>query len=308
MKSYYSVLVPIYNEENNLPELYRRLIPVLSSLKEAYEIIFVDDGSLDESANVLEGLAKTDKGVKIITLSRNFGQQAAVTAGLENALGEIVITLDADLQDPPELLPQFIKKLQKGYDVVYGVSKGRHDPPLRKFFFNLYYQIMKKLSSYPIPQNAGIFAVMRQPIVASLMSMTEQNRFLPAMRSWVGFKQVGIPYEKPNRFAGKENQSFFKLFKMGFDALLSFSNFPLRWATILGLIISFIALIAIFDVLYQKFVTKAAIIGWSSTLISILFIGAVQLLTVGLIGEYLGRIYDEVKRRPYYIVSKKTGF
>jgi dolichol-phosphate mannosyltransferase len=308
MKPYYSIIVPVYNEEKNLPELYNQLTVALEILSKPWEIVFVNDGSIDASEQIIKKLVRQDKFVKAIFLSRNFGQQAAITAGLANSSGEIVAIMDADLQDPPEVMLKLFSQLDKGYEVAYGASVNRNDPLIRKFFFNLYYQLMQKFSSYPIPPNAGIFAAMRRNVATSILTMQEQNRFLPAMRAWVGFKQVGVPYEKPNRFAGKENQSFLKLFKMGFDALLSFSNFPLRWATILGIIVSFIAVILIINVLYQKFVTGAAILGWASTLISILFMGAVQLLTIGLIGEYLGRIYDEVKNRPYYIISKKEGF
>lgn len=308
MKAYYSVVIPVYNEERNLPILYRDLRTVLTTFPREWEIIFVDDGSTDRSPEIIERLVADDKNVKAVFLSRNFGQQAAVTAGLHNCSGKIVGVMDADLQNPPKVLKELILKVEKGFHVAYGVSVLRHDKLLRKICFNLYYQVMAKLSSYPIPQNAGIFAVMDRLVVEAILSMKERNRFLPAMRAWVGFKQVGVVYEKPKRFDGKESQSLIKLFKMGFDALFSFSNFPLRMATILGLLISLVAFVLIVDVLYQKFITGAAIPGWASTLISILFMGAVQLLTIGLIGEYLGRIYDEVKSRPYYIISKRIGF
>lgn len=308
MKTEYSVVVPVFNEEKNLAELFRRLNSAMTGLNKTFEIIFVDDGSLDRSMNILESLARKDSRVKIISLSRNFGQQSAVTAGLEYSTGEIIITLDADLQDPPELLEQFLSKLAQGYDVVYGVSKIRHDPPLRKFLFDNYYRLMDKLSSYPIPKNVGIFAIMRRPVVENLLSFTERNRWLPALRSWVGFRQIGIPYEKPQRYAGKPPQTFPKLFKMGLDALFSFSYLPLRLATFLGLIVTMIAFFIGLDVLYQKYVAHTAIIGWSGPMLSIVIIGGAQLIIMGIIGEYLGRIYDEVKKRPYFVISKKIGF
>lgn len=308
MKIQYSVIVPVYNEEKNLFEFYRRITPVLKSQGKSYEIIFVDDGSLDKSAQVLKNLTKKDKSVKIISLSRNFGQQAAITAGLESAKGEILFTLDADLQDPPELLPQFIAKMSQGYDVVYGISKIRNDPLFRKFLFNLYYLVIEKLSAYPLPKNVGIFALMRRPVVDILLSFQEQNRWFPALRSWVGFKQVGILYEKPERFAGQSPQTFGKLFKMGLDALFSFSYIPLRLATLLGIIVTIVAFLIGLDVVYQKYIAHTAITGWSGPMLSIVIIGGAQLIILGIIGEYLGRIYDEVKRRPYFIVAGKIGF
>ncbi|MBI4099910.1 glycosyltransferase family 2 protein [Candidatus Microgenomates bacterium] len=308
MKTYYSVIIPVYNEENNLPELYRRLVAIFKSLDKPYEIVFVDDGSVDRSAKILARLARGNSRVKVITLSRNFGQQAAVTAGLENCSGEIITTMDADLQDPPELLPKLLSKIATGYDVVYGVSATRRDPPLRKFLFNSYYWLMERLSSYPLPQNVGIFAVMRRPIVETLLTLGERNRWLPALRSWVGFRQIGISYEKPARFSGRSPQTVGKLFKMGFDALFSFSYLPLRLATILGLIVTLLVFFVGLDVLYQKFVAHTAITGWSGPMLSIVIIGGAQLIILGIIGEYLGRIYDEVKRRPFYIISQKHGF
>lgn len=308
MKIQHSIVVPVYNEENNLPELYRRLTAVLKAQNEIYEIIFVNDGSTDRSLEILRNLAKADKKIKIVSLSRNFGQQAAVTAGLENSSGEIVTTLDADLQDPPEFLPNFWAKLTEGYDVAYGVSTTRNDPFFRKSLFEIYYRIMNRLSSYPLPKNVGIFAVMRRPVVTILLSINEQNRWLPALRSWVGFRQVGISYEKPSRFAGQPPQTFRKLLKMGLDALFSFSYIPLKLATFLGLLVTIVAFFIGLDVVYQKYITHTAIVGWSGPILTIVIIGGAQLIILGIIGEYLGRIYDEVKRRPYYIVSEKIGF
>lgn len=304
----YSIVVPVYNEEANLNELYKQLLSNLQKKKKSLEIIFVNDGSRDRSLEILTSLALKDKQIKIINLSRNFGQQAAVMAGLEASSGEVVATIDADLQDPPEILMQMIDKIGGGYDVVYGVSKNRRDPPIRKFFFNSYYFFMDRLSAFPIPKNAGIFAVMRRPVIDAINTLPERNRFIPALRAWVGFKQCAFAYEKPARFSGKEAQNFSKLFKMGMDAIFSFSYVPLRLATYLGLAVSLFSFIVILDVLYAKLVADTAILGWASPLISTLFIGGVQLLILGIIGEYLGRIYDEVKQRPTYVISQKIGF
>lgn len=304
----YSIVAPFHNEEGNVNEFYNRLKAALDKTSKSWELIAVEDGSSDNTLKLLSGIAKKDKRLKVIVLSRNFGQQAAVTAGLENATGDVIVTVDSDLQDPPELLPKFFEKIDEGYDVVYAVSTKRDDPPVRKFLINSYYFVMDKLSAYKLPRNAGIFAVMRRPVVEVLLQITERNRFLPALRAWAGFKQVGLNYEKPARFSGKEAQSFGKLFRLGMDSLFSFSYVPLKVATYLGLFVSFLAFLAIADVLYQKWVAGTAILGWASPLVSTLFIGGVQLIILGIIGEYLGRIYDEVKRRPFYIVKEKYNF
>lgn len=305
---HYSVVIPVYNEEGNLAELHKQLTAVMAKLGKPYEIICTNDASTDKSLQILETLAKKDPNLKIINLSRNFGQQAAVTAGLENSSGDIVATIDADLQDPPELLPKFFQKIAEGFDVVYGVSEKRNDPPVRKLLINCYYLVMDKFSSYKLPRNAGIFAVMTKPVVTTLLAITERNRFLPALRAWTGFNQTGLSYEKPARFAGHETQSFPKLLRLGLDSLFSFSYVPLRLATYLGLFVSFLAFLALADVLLQKLVFGTAILGWASPLVSTLFIGGVQLIILGIIGEYLARIYDEVKKRPYYVVREKIGF
>ncbi|MCL4397665.1 glycosyltransferase family 2 protein [Patescibacteria group bacterium] len=303
-----SIVIPVYNEEGNLTELYKQLREVLDKQGKEYELIFVNDASRDKSPEILRELNGKDKKVKVINLSRNFGQQAAVMAGLAQAKGEVVATIDADLQDPPEVLGKMLEKIAEDYDVVYGVSKVRRDPPIRKLLFGLYYFLMCRLSSITIPRNVGIFAVMRRPVVEALLSLPERNRFIPALRTWVGFKQLGQEYEKPPRFAGKQSQNFAKLAKMAFDAIFSFSYVPLRLATYIGFAVSIFAFLVIVDVLYAKLVAGTAVLGWASPLVSTLFIGGIQLLILGVIGEYLGRIYDEVKQRPTYVISEKIGF
>jgi len=303
-----SVAVPLYNEEKNVGELYRRLIDVLKSTGKTYEIVFVNDGSRDRTADELKKINSHDKQVKVIFLSRNFGHEAAVTAALDHTNGEIVVLMDGDLQDAPEFIPEMLKKLSDGYDVVYAQHNKRNDPTLRKILFKSFYAVMDKLSSYKLPTEAGAFSVMRRPVVDVLSSMTERNRYVAGLRSWVGFKQAAIDYEKQPRFAGVAPQTFSKLLKMGMDGLFSFSYVPLRMATYLGMLVSLGAFLAILDVLYQKLVAGTAILGWSSPLVATLFIGGVQLIILGIVGEYLGRIYDEVKRRPYYVVSEKIGF
>lgn len=302
-----SIAVPFYNEEKNINEFFKRLLPVLTNLKKTYEIVAVDDGSSDNTLSELVELQKKHKHIKIVSLTRNFGHEPAVTAALDNTEGEVVVLMDGDLQDAPEFIPKMLEKLNEGYDVVYAQHDKRNDPALRKFFFKTFYVFMNKFSSYKVPLEAGAFSAMRRPVVDVLTSLTERNRYVAGLRAWVGFNQIGVPYEKQARIAGKAPQTFSKLLKMGLDALFSFSYVPLRIATLLGLLVSVIAFIAIINVLLQKLVFGTAILGWASPLVSILFIGGVQLIILGIIGEYLARIYDEVKKRPYYVVSKKLS-
>ncbi len=303
-----SVAIPLYNEEGTVPELYHRLTTVLKSTKLNFEIICVNDGSLDKTLDCLTALQKKDPHLKILSLSRNFGHEAAATAALEHTSGQTVILMDGDLQDPPELIPALLEKINQGYDVVFARHTSRHDPVWKKFVIGAFYLVIEKLSHYKLPTNAGIFSAMRRPAVQVLCALSERNRYLAGLRTWIGFRQIGVDYIKERRFQGAPKQSFTRLLKMGLDAVFSFSYIPLRLTAILGLLVSFGAFLAILQVLYQKFVTNTAILGWTSELISILLIGGVQLITLGIIGEYLGRIYDEVKRRPYYIVSQKYGF
>lgn len=303
-----SIAVPLYNEEQSVTELFRRLQIVLGGLNYRYEIVMVNDGSRDKTLTILEKLRTKDKRLKIVSLSRNFGREAAVTAGLDCTSGDMVVIMDGDLQDAPEFIPSLLTKLQEGFDVVYAKHEKRHDPTMRLALFKVFYFVLDRLSSFPIPTEVGTFSVLRRPVVNVLSGLTERNRYLSGLRAWVGFKQVGVYYEKQPRFAGKAPQTVGKLMKMGLDALFSFSYIPLRLATYLGLLVSAFAFLMILDVLYQKFFTQAAILGWASPLISTLFIGGVELLMLGIIGEYLARIYDEVKRRPYYVVAQKIGF
>ncbi len=303
-----SIAVPFYNEEKNIHEFFKRTIAVLSELKKSYEIVAVDDGSKDDTQEALLELQKKDKNIKIVSLSRNFGHEAAVTAALDNTSGDVVVLMDGDLQDAPEFIPTMLEKIDEGYDVVFAQHDKRKDPSSRKFLFKSFYYLMDKLSSYKFPLEVGAFSVMTRPVVDVLSQMTEQNRYVAGLRAWVGFKQTAVVYEKQARFAGTAPQTFTKLLKMGLDALFSFSYVPLRLATFLGLFVSLLAFLAIAYVLLQKLVFGTAILGWASPLVSTLFIGGVQLIILGIIGEYLARIYDEVKRRPYYVISKKTGF
>lgn len=302
-----SVAIPLYNEEKNVDELFRRLTKVVTKISKSFEFIVVDDGSTDKTLEKLIKISKKNSRLKILSLSRNFGHEAALTAAIDHSKGNIVISMDGDLQDSPEFIPNLISGLESGYDVAFAQHFRRSDPLFRKILFIAFYRFMGKLASYPIPLHAGSFSAMRRPVVNSLCQMTEHNRYISGLRAWVGYKQIAVEYEKMPRFAGTPQQTLSKLIRMGSDALFSFSYIPLRLATFLGLLVSFVAFIVIIDVLYQKLVAGTAIIGWASPLISILFIGGIQLIILGIVGEYIGRIYDEIKKRPNYIVKQKIG-
>lgn len=300
-----SVVIPIFNEEENIPELYKRLTSVLVDMSESYEIIFIDDGSTDLSCKKIKELIEHDACLLLISLSRNFGHQVAVSAGIDHAYGEMVIVMDADLQDPPEILPDLIRKLKEGYDVVYAIRRNRKENFLLRFCFSLFYRVMKKVSYIDIPLDTGDFCIMNRRVVELLQNMKERNRFIRGIRSWVGFKQTGFQYERDKRSAGATKYSFRKRLKFAFDGLVSFSFVPLKLASVLGFIVSGVSFVAIFIYLYIKLFTDIPMPrGFSAMIITILFLGGVQLITIGIMGEYLGRIYDEVKQRPYYIVKE----
>lgn len=307
-KTEISIAVPFYNEEKGVEEFFHQLLGVAENLNKSYEVIAVNDGSTDQTLEKLIKISKKNKNIKVVSLSRNFGHEAAVTAALDNTCGEIVVLMDGDLQDSPQFISSLLAKLDQGYDVVYAQHDKRKDPVLRRLLFKTFYLFMDKLSSFKTPLDVGAFCVMRRPVANVLSSLSERNRYVAGLRAWVGFKQTGIFYEKQVRFAGKAPQTISKLFRMGFDAIFSFSYIPLRLATFLGTIVMLGAFLAILNVLYQKFIANTAIVGWSGPMLSILIIGGAQLLILGIIGEYLGRIYDEVKQRPYYVVAEKIGF
>ena len=313
-----SVVIPVYNEEKNIPVLYKRLKAVLNGLSKSHEIIFVDDGSLDLSLeqiiNIRKKLSfitslppsKTDPRIKIAKFSRNFGHMAAVDAGLAASTGRKVIITDADLQDPPEIIPRLYAKAEDGFDVVYGIKRKRKESLLRKTLFKLFYKVLNGIAQLKMPLDAGTFSVLDRKVVNILISLPERNKYFSGLRAWTGFKQTGVTYERGKRHAGKE-ASLGRLFNLAVDGLISFSHLPLRIASFLGIFFAVLSLIFIIGVFVARFVFGKGIVGWASTMTTILFIGSIQLITLGVIGEYLARIYDEVKGRPEYIVSRKIG-
>ena len=306
----YSVVLPVYNEQENINSLYKRVTKVLVDLKKEHEIIFVNDGSHDKTKVILEDLHKKNNNIKVINFSRNFGHQTAVTAGLDFATGEEVAILDADLQDPPEILPKFFAKLAEGYDVVYAIRKKRKENIFKKTAYSIFYKLLRLIASVDIPLDSGDFCVLSQRMVKTINSFPERNRFVRGLRSWAGFKQVGIEYERDKRYAGESKYGFNKLLKLAFDGIFSFSFIPLRIMFILGSVSLCLSIIGIGWAIYMKFFTTAyaQVPGFATTTILIMFVGGLQLFSIGIMGEYLRRVYDEVKQRPQYIIESKIGF
>ena len=306
-----SIVAPVYNEEAVLAELHRRVSSVMEQQDEPWELVLVNDGSRDRSAEMIAALHLKDPRVKGISFSRNFGFQVAVTAGLNHAQGEAVILTDADLQDPPEVYPDMIAKWREGYEVVYGVRASRVGETWFKLFTaKLFYRLIRRITKIDIPLDTGDFRLMDRRVVQAINNMPERNRFLRGIIPWVGFKQTGVEYERASRFAGESKfGSVRQMLPFALDAITSFSYLPLQLATYLGFIIAVISGLAILTViLLRLFGPESPLLGQATTLVSVLFLGGVQLISLGIIGEYLGRIYDEVKGRPLYLVDKKWGF
>lgn len=304
----YSIVIPIFNEEATLYELWRQLQLVLNQLDGITEIIFVDDGSTDKSFIMLLEMNSQNTGVKIVHLSRNFGHQCALTAGINHANGRATILMDGDLQDSPEAILKFVEKWKSGYEVVYAVRHERKEGLIKKIAFETFYWLQRSMSSIQIPLDAGIFSLMDRKVVDALRLMPEQNRYISGLRAYTGFRQIGVLVERGPRYHGDPRVSVFMLFKLAFDGLFSFSTIPLRLATLLGFVCAGSSFLVGLIGLYVKFVMGVEFLSWAYGLTTAFFMGGIQLLSLGIIGEYIGRIYEEVKRRPYYIVDRCIGF
>jgi polyisoprenyl-phosphate glycosyltransferase len=302
-----SIVIPVYNEEKALPPLKQRLAEIFASFTDDYEIVFIDDGSQDNGAKLIESWIKEDGRVILVSLSRNFGHQAAITAGLQESSGDAVIIMDADLQDPPELIPEMYGKWQQGYKVVLAERAAREESLPRRILFGLFYKIFYLLSDFPVSVNSGVFGLMDRTVVSHLLQLTEQNRFLPGLRGWVGFKTTVVQYKRSARSVGTPNQSFMKLFKYGFDAIFSFSYKPLRFSFVLGSIVSAFSFTYGAILVVKRLLNIDVVPGFTTVAVALFFVGGVILMSNGVIGEYLARIYDEVKRRPLYIVERKVS-
>lgn len=304
----YSVVIPIFNEEEIIPELWRRLSDILDRLDSSSEVIFINDGSVDNSLELLKEINHKNQEVKIISFSRNFGHQCALSAGIDHTNGKAVILMDGDLQDSPEAIISFLQLWQQGYDVVYAIRKNRKEKWLKRLAFKSFYYIQKKLSGIVTPMDAGIFSLMDRKVILTLRQMPERNKYLSGLRAYAGFKQIGVYIERGPRYRGQPKVSVSKLFKLAFDGIFSFSTIPLKIATILGLVSAIISFIIGLIGLYVKFILGQEFLSWAYGLTTTFFMGGIQLLSLGIIGEYIGRIYDEVRQRPYYIIQEKIGF
>jgi glycosyltransferase involved in cell wall biosynthesis len=303
-----SVAIPIYNEEEVLPELYRRVRDVLAELPGGgHEIVFVNDGSSDGTLEILETLAEIDPQVRVVALSRNFGHQAALTAALDHATGDVVVLMDGDLQDTPETIPRFLEQYAAGYDVVYAVRQRRKEGLLKRACYSAFYRLIARLSDLDLPRDAGDFSLMSRRAVDELRRSPERHRYLRGLRRWVGFRQIGLPVERDARYAGASKYSPRKLFKLAFDGIFSFSVVPLRAATMLGaLAIGGSLAFAAFAIVSHLFYSQSPA-GFTALIVSVVFLAGVQLLFLGLIGEYIGRIFEQVKQRPQYVVDRVLG-
>lgn len=306
----YSIVIPIYNEEKSIPELYRRLSAAIAQFDEAAEFILVNDGSRDRSLQLMRELHEKDSRVCYLSLARNFGHQIAVTAGLNFVRGRIIIVMDADLQDPPELIPQMVEKWQQGYQVVYAQRTLRYKERWgKRFTAYVFYRLLNQVADINIPTDTGDFCLMDRQIVDIINAMPERNRYIRGLRSWVGFQQTSIQFERDPRFAGEVGYTFSKSLALAINALVSFSKLPLRLSTFIGLFAAALALLMALLVLYWRiFVPHSPLTGFAMILVAIFFLGAVQLVSIGILGEYVGRIYEEVKGRPLYTLAEVAGF
>ncbi|HYQ45238.1 MAG TPA: glycosyltransferase family 2 protein [Polyangiaceae bacterium] len=307
-----TLVIPIFNEEQVIPELDRRLREVLASWQqklESWEVVFVNDGSRDRSFEQLKALASAEPRYKVISFARNFGHQMAITAGLDRAEGEAVVIMDADLQDPPEVVAEMLDRWREGFDVVYGVRRKRHgETVFKKVSAALYYRLLRAmLGGVTIPADAGDFRLLARPVVLAMRALRERHRFVRGMVAWVGFRQTAVYYDRPGRFAGETKYPLKKMVKFAIDGITSFSVVPLRFATWLGVLSGAAALITAAWAMYTKFFAAGVVQGWTTIIIVVALGFSAQLLMTGVLGEYVGRIYEEIKRRPLYITAEELN-
>jgi polyisoprenyl-phosphate glycosyltransferase len=305
----YSIVVPMYNEEEVITESYKRLKKVLDELTDPYELVFVNDGSKDQTVSIIKSICEKDRNVKLIDFSRNFGHQVAITAGMDYSIGQAIVVIDGDLQDPPEVIPKMIEKWKEGYDVVYGKRTERKgDTFFKKFSAKMFYRFLKKMTDVDIPVDTGDFRLIDRKVCDALKQVNERNRYIRGLISWLGFRQTGVEFSRDKRFAGATKYPFKKMLKFAFDAITSFSYKPLKIASYIGLLLSFFSFFYLLVVLYEKLFTANTVPGWTSILAVNLFFNGIILLILGIIGEYIGRIYDEAKGRPLYVVRELRNF
>mgnify|MGYP001063538804 CR=1 FL=1 len=304
-----SIVVAAYNEEDVLDLFFARLEEVLGGIGESYEIVCVNDGSSDRTAEILAAARRRDPRIRVINLARNFGKELAMTAGLDHARGRAVVPLDADLQDPPELIADFVRLWREGYDVVYAVRNARDsDSWMKRTTAAAFYAMLNRVSNVEIPKNAGDFRLMDRRVIDALKGLRERNRFMKGLFSWVGFRQTSIEYERPRRAAGKTKFNYWKLWNFALDGITGYSTAPLRAATYFGLVFAVLAMLYGVFLLVRTLIFGTDVPGYASTMVAVIFMGGMQLLVLGIIGEYLGRLYSEAKQRPLYIVESALGF
>lgn len=303
-----SIVIPVFNEQEVLSQLYERLHSCMMHLGVDYEVIFINDGSTDNTESIIKDFIEINKSIKLINFSRNFGHQAAISAGIDIALGKATIIMDSDLQDPPELIPSLIEQWKSGFQVVYAKRRKREqESVIKSSFAFLYYRLLNQLAEIAIPLDAGEYCLIDRQVVIALRNLPERVRYIRGLRSWVGFNQTYVEFDREPRQGGESKYNFIKSLRLGIDGLVAFSRFPLRVATFLGIVASVVSLIMVGLVIYWRFVDNSPLVGYAIILVVTFFLGAVQLITIGILGEYVGRIYEEVKMRPLYIIKSTTN-
>ncbi len=304
MSSKISIVVPFLNEEDNLPELYRRLNAVFEGQPEPAEFLFVDDGSTDRSVRLLKEMQTQDARIRVLRLSRNFGHQVAITAGLDHAEGEAAIIMDADLQDPPEVIPELLAKWREGFDVVYAVRRSRAGETwLKKALAAVFYRMFRSLAKVEVPMNAGDFRLLGRSAIEAVKQVRETHRFMRGLTCWIGFSQTSVPYDRDARYAGVTKYPVWKSARLAWDGITSFSSKPLQWMMNFGLLIAFVSAILAFRIIILKLSGSDELVsGWASLAVLVLFLGGIQLSAIGLLGQYISRIFDETKKRPLYFL------
>jgi polyisoprenyl-phosphate glycosyltransferase len=304
----HSIIIPVFNEEAVVNETYRRLTKVMESIGEPYELLFINDGSRDGTAEIIDTMTVEDNHVKLLNFSRNFGHQIAITAGMDYALGDTIVIIDADLQDPPELIPQMIQKWKEGYEVIYAKrAKRKGETLFKKWSAALFYRTLRASTEVNIPVDTGDFRLMDRKVCDAMRSIREKNRFVRGLVSWVGFRQTAIEYVRDERFAGETKYPLKKMIRLSMNGIISFSYKPLKLAMYLGFIISFASFVTLVVTLYLKLFTTSTIPGWTSIIVCLLLLNGITLTILGILGEYVGRIYDETKNRPLYILRSQKN-
>ena len=302
-----SIVVPVYNDEHNLHELKNRIFEQVSVLATSFELIFINDFSKDTSIDVIKELCTSNNNIEYIDFSRNFGQQIAITAGLAKAKGKYIVIMDSDLQDPPELIPKLYDKIKEGYEVVYAKRADRKGENFfKKSSAHLFYRLINKLTNVDLPVDVGEFRIIHKKVAKVLLQMPEREKYLRGQIAWIGFKQTHVLFNREKRHSGSSNYSIWALFKMAMNGITSFSNFPLKLASFIGFTVSLVAFVLMLYTLYSRFITGNYVPGWASLMMSVLFIGGIQLISIGIIGEYIGRMSENIRQRPLYIIKESS--